>query len=445
MNKKLLFTSLFVISMLLASGIGPRLTASAEGATVPTITSDLPDYAAGATVTLTGAGWAPAEAVHIFVNDDLGLTWSHNSNPDPVADGNGGFTYRFQLPTWFVATYRVTATGPNSGTATTTFTDAPPGIQNLWQCDPPTGYDPSTYTCITSSATGWVTGNDDGPFFEGETVPYRTRFQNLVPSNDYSITIEWDTTQGDKHALDYLRTYNATVTNADPCLSLTGLPASLCTTAPSTLAIPEDTFMTADPNWIANGGIQQAGEFTMFGGELTGASAYTTPVSYAGNTKTSITVDFTANSTDIVLAWGGHIAERADWGLDNAAVSISGSPYHMRILSWYDVSNSTGLNVGNTDRSLSAEAIVYPASITIIKQATPEGSTPFPFTASPSPLADFSLVDDGTTANTKLFSKIENFTTYSVTELTPLGWSLTEPMVCSVTSANGGRRAPQRR
>ena len=54
---------------------------------------------------------------------------------------------------------------------------------------------------------------------------------------------------------------------------------------------------------------------------------------YLGNTKTSITVSFTATSADLVLAWGGHIAERDDWGQDNSAVAISGSPYHMRILS----------------------------------------------------------------------------------------------------------------
>jgi len=35
---------------------------------------------------------------------------------------------------------------------------------------------------------------------------------------------------------------------------------------------------------------------------------------------------------DLVLAWGGHIATRGDWGANNAAVSISGSPYHTRLL-----------------------------------------------------------------------------------------------------------------
>jgi len=104
-----------------------RATASSSGAT---IASDQADYMPGATVTLTGAGWASGEAVHIYVNDSVGNTWSLNSGqngaaPDPIADTSGGFTYSFALPNYFVANYSATATGATSGTATTTFTDAP--------------------------------------------------------------------------------------------------------------------------------------------------------------------------------------------------------------------------------------------------------------------------------------------------------------------------------
>src|SRR5439155_13388676 len=87
----------------------------------PTIESDQPDYAPGASVTLTGHGWAPDELVHIFVNDDKGQTWSYSD--DVIADSSGDFTLHFTLPTSFVATYVATATGPTSGTARTTFTD----------------------------------------------------------------------------------------------------------------------------------------------------------------------------------------------------------------------------------------------------------------------------------------------------------------------------------
>src|SRR5689334_19213102 len=108
---------LLVIFMMVFGSAMPVLAAPSP--TGATIASDLADYAPGATVTLTGAGWAAGESVDITVNDDAGQTWSLNSNPDPAADSSGAFTYQFQLPNWFVANYGVTAIGTTSGTATT--------------------------------------------------------------------------------------------------------------------------------------------------------------------------------------------------------------------------------------------------------------------------------------------------------------------------------------
>ena len=92
-----------------------------SAAAAPTIASDQPDYAPGSTVSLTGGGWQPGEAVHITVNDDLGQSWLRSA--DVVADGDGQVSDTFSLPNWFVATYTVVATG-SSGTATMSFTDA---------------------------------------------------------------------------------------------------------------------------------------------------------------------------------------------------------------------------------------------------------------------------------------------------------------------------------
>ena len=432
----------------------------------PTISSDKADYYPGELVTLTGTGWYadPTDPSLYPVTIDVaennaGTFWTRTEQVVPTPSGS--IVDSFNLPNYFVALYSVSATqllpDGTSISATSSFTDAnPPGIQQLWQCDPPAGFDPTTYTCVSSGSTGWVTGNNDGPLFEGDTIPYRTRFQDLVPGTTYSITIEWDTSKSGKHAIDYLNTFNATMTAADPCASLSGLPAGLCTTS-STLPIPVDSIMQSDPDWIANGGVQDSGQFTMFGGTLIDTGQYTldrsvgadvtepsttcsAPGCYAGDTSTFITVTFEAAETDVVMAWGGHIGARDDWGQDNSAVFISGSPYHMRIKSWRDITNNKDLNVGNTDRSLSAQAVIFPASITIVKAATPEGSTSFPFTASPTPLTNFALVDDGTSTNTVLFGNITAFTTYTVAETAPTGWSLTG-VVCSVTNANGGTQS----
>ncbi len=423
-----------------AVGVVLPFQASPTGAT---IASELADYPPASTVKLIGQGWQPGETVDIFVNDDAGATFSFQSDPDPQADALGAFTYSFQLPAWPVATFSVVATGApvengGSGVATTSFTDSqPPNIQQLWQCDPPSVFDPATYTCEVSGSTGWVSGNNDGIYKEGQTVPYRTRFENLVAGTTYSVNIEWDTTQGSKHALDYLRSYNATMTAAQPCASLNGLPAGLCSGAPSTAAIPIDTFMAADPDWIANGGVQEPGAFTMFGAALSqlSSAAYTYPATYTGNSKTSIKVTFVANSTDAVLAWGGHIAAREDWGNGNSAVAISGSPYHMRIISWRDETGNKDLNVGQMDRSLSSEAVVYPGAITIVKVPDPANTGSFNFTASPTPLSNFTLPDNGSWS--KSFGDIMAFQQYSVVESVPSGWQLTK-IECSAATPNGG-------
>ena len=80
----------------------PDATPDPIPAAAPTITSDKDDYAPGEFVTLSGANWAPGEAVHIFVNDDAGSTWNRHS--DVVADDAGAISDAFNLPTWFVAT-----------------------------------------------------------------------------------------------------------------------------------------------------------------------------------------------------------------------------------------------------------------------------------------------------------------------------------------------------
>ena len=62
--KFVLLATLALLVLMLMSGV-----ASASAAT---ISSDLPDYPPGATVTLTGAGWQAGENVAILVTDDTG-------------------------------------------------------------------------------------------------------------------------------------------------------------------------------------------------------------------------------------------------------------------------------------------------------------------------------------------------------------------------------------
>ena len=408
--------------VLLAAALLFAVPAALSSGGAPTIASDLPDYNPGQQVTLTGSNWDPAGGpVHIVVNDNVGQTWQYQGDATP--DSNGNIVHKFTLPTTFIAEYRVDAT-QGSLSATNTFTDANPSA-NLDQCANDPFPSPSSDGC-SASASDWINGNmgaSKAVYFEGDSLPYRMTFDNLSTAGSHTITIKWDTTKGGKHALDYLTTFNRTVTTANPCLGVAG-----CSLASfSTFAIP------ADPQVTGAGVTPAAGNFTLFGGTITGVSAYSYPdgSGFAGDKSAQITITFTASVANPVLAWAGHISSRADWGLNNSAVAISGSPYHTALV---DLDGSGG----SQDRSLSADAVIFPGSITIIKQATPEGATSFGYTASPSPLTNFSLVDDGTSANTKLFSNITNFQTYTVNESSiPAGWGF-DSLNCSVTSPNGG-------
>lgn len=283
----------------------------------------------------------------------------------------------------------------------------------LEQCANDPSPSPSTDGCATS-ATEWDSGNlgaSKSVYTEGDSVPYRILLDNLS-IDTHNIIIEWDTTKSSKHALDYITTYNRTVTDANPCLGVSGCGAA------STFAIP------VDPQVSGGGVTPVAGNLTLFGGTITGVSAYTYQdgAGFSGDKSARITITFTASQANPVLAWGGHIATRADWGAANSAVAISGSPYHTRLI---DLDGSGG----NQDRSLSADAVIYPGSVTVIKQATPESAQNFAYTTN---LGNgFNLVDDGSTTDTKVFSGITDFTddnsgpaTYTVTESALGGWTL---------------------
>ena len=303
--------------------------------------------------------------------------------------------------------------------------------------------------CDSSHASQWQHGNlnhNQAKYVEGQTVPYRTVIEGLTAGETYSLLIEWDTTQTGKHSIDYLTSFDRTITVADPCAAISCGPLAL-------LGIP------VDPNVSGAGVVQPSGQsFSAYGATFPSAGAtvtnagnlcvdasctiaanpspYVLTGDYTVSSHTSTTLYFTATTETVVIAWGGHIATRLDWGSDGSAVTISGSPYHMRLHD-FRCSDSQSCSSGNMDRSLDSSAVVFGSSISITKQSTRPGSESFGFTAGPSPLADFSLVDDNTSSPTKVFSGITDFTTYTVTEPSIDGWIL-DSISCAVTSPNGG-------
>src|SRR3954451_11149723 len=117
-----LFATCFFASAAQADVFSDPVAAPAATQGSPTIVSDKGDYQPGNTVILSGGNWQPGESVHIVVNDD-GLNpeqpWQYESTI--VADEQGGISDSFQLPTWFVASYTVSAAGDSGLTAEWSF------------------------------------------------------------------------------------------------------------------------------------------------------------------------------------------------------------------------------------------------------------------------------------------------------------------------------------
>jgi hypothetical protein len=387
----------------------------------PTVETDRTDYAPGATVVITGSGWQPGEVVALRIDEsDNDAPWQSSV----VADDLGNiYNASFVIQTHDLGvSFILTATGSISGQVQTSFTDSAASLDQF----------------ANDAPVAWVNGNlgaSKSTYVEGDSIPYRLTFTGLTLAS-HTVTFEWDTTKSSKHAIDYLTSFDRTVGSlANPCDGVSGCsPLSF-----TTVAIPADPQVTGAVPPVT----PAAGVFQIYGATITAVSAYSyaNGTGFVGDKSARISVTFTASVANPVLAWGGHIATRVDWGLSNSAVAIPGSPYHTRLI---DLDGSGG----NQDRSLSADAVIFPASITIIKDVVPNGPQDFNFTATGGLTpANFILDDDAdpTHINTQAFNNIlitsNSGNAYSVTETPVSGWDLGSPIVCSVTSPNGGSQS----
>lgn len=354
------------------------------------ISTDKNNYQLNDAVVIRGVGFQKFEQVYLSVEQfDKHLSQNIvNGKWVVFADENGTFSTDWRSPSFESQNNQFTVKAEaKSASPETYFTVLLNPSANLDQCANGPFSAPSPCT-----GANWQNGNlgqSQAHYYEGDSVPYRLKFNDLATGagNPHSVTIEWDTTQSGKHAIDYLTTYNRTeVIGNNPCSGV--VPA--CGPA-TTFPIP------SDPN-VSGAGVTQVGGqfFTMWGGTITSVSSYSLSGLYAGNSSTRITINFTANQANPVLAWGGHIADRLDWAaLGGSASDINGSPYHMRL---FDFDGGGG----NQDRSLSNVAVRLDSRITIIQVAQPESTFAFPFTSSAMFSSSdnvlptsFSLEDDG--------------------------------------------------
>ena len=191
---------------------------------------------------------------------------------------------------------------------------------------------------VVCANDAWVNGNlgpENSHYREGDSVPFRATLTNLDTSLlSHTVTIQYDTLQGGKHAYDYLTSYNRTETTADPT---TGFDAGSLT-AGNCKAIPPD------PNNVPSANPSLSDCIQIWNGTIT-SIVYGPAALEAASGQRSVTVTFTTTESTVLIAWGGHIASQIDWGVGNSASAISGSPYHMRLLTLDDT------QIGNQDRS----------------------------------------------------------------------------------------------
>jgi hypothetical protein len=303
---------------------------------------------------------------------------------------------------------------------------------------------------VDNGATGWISGNVNagkGHYNEGDFLPYRVVMSGLTSGTEYTVVIGYDRKDGaglTKYAIDYIGTYNATEPNAFPCGPTPNIP---CPTGSSTIAAPVDALNTAE------GTTQVGGVLTMWGGTLLSAQYVPCPgTTISDPAKRCIAVRFTATDTTAILAWGGHLATQADWGVGNTLTSIPGSSYHSRVIGFgltpADFPTTYPTTGGNQDIQLQASNVNPGTIITIFKKvanATGSSNTAFSFTSNSTELGtSFSLTDNRSgdaTSTGQTSSVYTSGATVTVTENAIAGWTL-QDIVCSggTTSVNLGTK-----
>jgi hypothetical protein len=364
---------------------GPTFSVSVAAAPGHKVSTNKNAYKFNEKATIEGKSFTPLGIVRMSVVTDDGFMAGAIADWNVYADASGEFTTE-----WLVAypAERFTVKAADVTAAVEAGTDfiVMGSGANLDQCR--NGANGSPVQCIGSA---WVNGNlnaSQASYLEGESVPYRMLFSGLTVGAQNTVTIEWDTTVSKStHAIDYLTMYNRSETDADPCTGVAGCNPAVYSTAP----IPVDPMVAMGHDGLpgtADDIVQVPGVFTLWGGTIDSVSGYSMTGTFDGASATRITVTFTAGTTAPILAWGGHISTRSDWGEANSAVAISGSPFHMRL---YEFNGSPG----GQDRAIQSDAVIFPAALIVIVAVQPQSSYPFTFSSTGIDVAAFTLDDNG--------------------------------------------------
>ncbi len=379
---------------------GGSSSSSAELYGYATVDTDKNDYFPGDPVNVSGSGWQAGETVNLVLHEDVNPPFHGDITASAVADANGNISvsnfYTIEQHDVGIRFFLTAGGGSSGWEARATFTDAPSA--DIDQCR--TGAAPAPSDCNTGAYnlgggndTGWVNGNagnSNAHYAEGLSIGYRVRMEE-VPQQSIDVFLGYDTKHSDHVAIDFLTHYQCLEPHAGFGHAAETISPEDGTahdgTSPSTFPIPAPNFSTAPPGTTPANALDDCANgrvMSIWGGTITQigydnpASCPGVPASLQGSfadgvnqSSSVLRVRFTPSSTDVILGWGGHIASRTEWGFVDApantdprsAGGIQGSPYHMRLESWcFAGTNDDVTNLGNQDRSLSAAAVLTPAT-----------------------------------------------------------------------------------
>src|SRR6266568_4792119 len=164
----------------------------------------------------------------------------------------------------------------------------------------------------TSGAWGGTLNGTNSAYAEGLTIPSRVVIIGETGARALEIVYDFQDSSSTRHFVDFVESFDRTVprSTADPCAGVTGRSGS-----PTTVGIPADST-------IAN---QRAGVNSIWNASGLSLSGYSTTTSGGAITK-HLTLSYTASAgTNVVVAFGAHIASATDWGTGSGASSWPGA------------------------------------------------------------------------------------------------------------------------
>jgi hypothetical protein len=235
----------------------------------------------------------------------------------------------------------------------------------------------------------WSGGNItfEASFREGASIPVRVDITGLEESEDvdfHTLVFDWDITktQGNiiKHTFDYITSFDRN-DRPHPCLE--ALPKEVCENwSSANFTIPAPSFNTV--NGTVNGTNQpidsfnslpiEERQFWMFSPNGTTIDIFDVDYVFEGdpsfsgsNTETTqLFVNYTTTSTDVIAAFGAHIASPDDW--DFHAVDVNGKSFQVGC---EEIHSKGGCDGGQIN--LDASNIIAPMAapeLTLLKNVT---------------------------------------------------------------------------